>query len=680
MIRSAYLHRGLRTHLKPLIGIAACVLAALLLTGCDNNPFPSGETASGVLERTMLDDPKTFDPEVAYDEDVDPIIYNMYPCYLQYNYLKRDPFVLDLNLGATQPERKPYPYTDVVGGKKVAAMGETWSFRIKPGLRFQDDPCFPGGRGREITAADFVYSFRRMADPAINCPVLSYFDDKVFGMQEYEAHNTDLEKAGKKPDYTFPMAGLVLDPSDPYSFKVVLKKPYPQLRYLMAMHFTSPLAHEAVEKYGKQFAWHPVGCGPFVLTQYVPKGFIFMKANPNYHDDRYPGEGMPGDREAGLLDDAGKRLPLATAVRYSIIREGVPLWNLFQQGYLDAAGVGRTNYQQAMAGPGLLSPEITRRGIRLLRMYKIGLWYFIFNMNDPVVGGLSPQHRKLRQAISCAIDTRAFLDVLYAGIGKPAQSLVPPGLFGYDPNRQDPYRQYDIAKAKRLLTEAGYPDGIDPKTGERLTIYYDNSADSAAGRQATALLTKQFAAIGVRLESRSWRFAVYQSRMDHNQFQFTEWGWNADYPDPENFVFLLASANATTGGPNYSRYKNPAYDALFEKMRSMDDTPERRAIIQQMEDMLQEDSPLVYHYYDEVYALTQPWLHNVKLNAVALDSAKYQRVDSAMRLRLEHAWNHPNYWPLLGAALLLVLGSLPAAAVVRQRTNRYVRRLHDVNP
>jgi oligopeptide transport system substrate-binding protein len=661
--------RTARAPWLPVLG------AALALAGCSNNPYPPGQTARPILYRALTDDPKTMDPSVTYTVDEASVIDNIYPSFFQYHYLKRNPFVLDLSLGAEQPRREPYLYTETEKGHPVQKRGESWTFRIKRGLRFQDDPCFTstGGKGREITAADFIYSFRRIADPSVPCPVLSFFEDKILGYHEYIEHNRDRLKNQQGSDYTAPVAGLQLDPKDLYTFRILLNQPYPQLRYLMAMHFTTPLAHEAVERYGKELARHPVGCGPYVLAEYVTKQRIVLAVNPNRRQEFYPFEGAPGDRQAGLLRDAGKRLPLNEGIVFNIIREGVTGWNLFLQGYQDSWGVSQQNYQQVMSRQGELSPEMVRKGVRLHRDASPNIYYFAFNMRDPLVGGYTPQKRKLRQALSLAVDSQAFIDLFFQGNGIPAEFLIPPSIFGYDPSYRNPYRQSNVAEAKQLLTEAGYPEGIDPKTGDRLTIYFDNTATDAAGRQFVGLIQKEMEAIGVRLESRAWRPNVWQDRVDHGQFQFIRYGWFADYPDPENFVFLLYGPNRRPG-PNCAAYDNPEYNRLFEQMRAMDDSPARLTIIRRMRDLATEDCPWIFLNHDQDLGLNYDWLSNVKPHPIAMDTAKYRGVDGPRRARLQAEWNRPNYWPAIALLLLVIAGSIPAAATVRQRSRRKARR------
>jgi ABC-type transport system substrate-binding protein len=668
------LSRCLIVLMRRLPVLALCFgLLAFGLPGCSNNPYPPGETAHSVLYRVLADDPRSLDPTFSYTIDESTIVSLIYPSYFRYHYLKRDPFVLELNLGAAPPKREPYVYTEKVHGRSVQQKGESWTFRMRQDIRFQDDPCFPGGKGRAVTAADFIYSFRRMADPSVNCPILNYVADKIIGFGDYVDHNTDRLKHKQGADYQYPVAGLQLDPKDPYTFRILLNQPYPQLRYLMAMTFTTPLAHEAVERYGKELARHPVGCGPFVVTEYTPKARIVLQKNPNRYPEFYPTDGMPEDAAAGLLQDAGKPLPLVDTIVYNIIREGITSWNLFLQGYQDSAGIMQSNFQQVMSHNGELSPEMKRRGVRLQREVSANILYFCFNMDDPVFGGYTPQKRKLRQAISLAIDSQAYIDLFNQGLGRPAEFLLPPGIFGYDSNYKNPYRRYSVEHAKQLLAEAGYANGIDPKTGERLTLYFDNTGVDAGGRQFVALVTKQIEAIGVHLESRAWRANVWQDKVDHGEFQFVRYGWYADYPDAENFVMMLYGPNKRPG-PNAADYNNPEYNRLFEQMRSMDDGPERLAIIRKLRDIAVEDCPWIYINHDESLALTQQWVQNVKPHPVAYDSGKYVRVDGAMRARLQAEWNRPNYLPGIVAVALLILGSLPAVSVVRQRTHRRVRR------
>ena len=656
---------------------AALAFAALAgvtaLSGCSNNPYPAGETSKAVYY-TTFGDLKTLDPTLSYTVSEAAVIDCIYPSFFKYDNLKQAPYKLDLALGAAEPTRTPITATVQEKGKSVTKQGEEWTFHIKKGLKFQDDPCFPGGKGREITAADFIYSFRRMADPELPCPVLSFFQDKILGMDAYVNANIERQKSKQGADYAAPVAGFVLDSKDPYTFKLRLNQPYPQLRFLMTMHFTTPIAHEAVEKYKAEFARHTVGSGAYVMTEYTPKQRITLEKNPNRPYEVYPSEGDPGDKEKGYLQDAGKQLPLCDKVVFNYIKESVTSWNLFQQGYLDAAAVTRDNNNQVLAGQGQLSPEMQTKGVKLRKSTTPNISYFAFNMKDPVWGGYTDKGRKLRQAVSLSIDRQAMIDVLYQGRGTVANTIVPPGIFGYDPKYKNPYSRFDIARAKQLLSEAGYPNGIDPATGKRLELNYDVAEAGAPGRQLYTLVKNQIEQSGISVNVQSWQSVTWEERVHEGKMQFFGYGWLADYPDPENFVFLLYGPNAANGGINYANYDNPEYNRLFEQMRAMDDGPARLAIINKMRDISVEDAPWIYNRFDEGLGISYDWVQNNKPHGVSNDSFKYVGVDGDKRAQMQRRWNQPNGWPLLVLAGVLGLASIPAAATARARRNRSVRR------
>lgn len=677
-------------------GLATLVSLTALTAGCNNNPYPAGESAKNVLYRSMGDDPKSLDPTFSYTVDESYVTDLIYPAFYKYHYLKRQPFQTELCLGAKEPVKQAVDVTvtDKDGNKKTV-KGERWTFTIKQGLKFQDDYCFlpeaereaakkliaqgskpsKEGPGRDITAKEIVYSFKRMADPETRCPVSSFFSDKIIGWEPYsEAFAKD-----KGANYEKEMEGIQLDPNDPYTFHITLNQPYPQLKYLMAMHFTTPQAPEAVAFYGKdEYARHPVGCGPFKMAEFKPKQRIVLEKNPNHLKEFYPTEGAPGDKENGLLEDAGKELPLCDKIVFNIIKEAVTDWNLFQQGYQDAAGVSRLNFQQVITPSGSLSEDMKKRGIVMRKDTGVNVYYLAFNMTDPVFGGYTPQKRKLRQAVSLSINAQEYIDILLQGNGLPAEWLVPPSVFGYDPNWKNPFRssgdyETNIEKAKQLLKEAGYPDGVDQKTGQKLVLHFDNTAITADGQQQIGIVIKMIERIGIKVESRTTRSNTFQEKLLKGQHQFIFYGWFADYPDPENFVFLLYGPNKKPG-PNAASYQNPEYDKIFEQMRSMDDGPQRLALIQKLREISVEDCPWIPVYHTVSLSLTHSWLKNVKAHPLANDFNQYRRVDAEERARKQREWNQPNYWPLVVLAVVLVGGSIPAAQVVKNRINRRVRR------
>lgn len=633
-----------------------------MLGGCGNDPYPPEPAGKRILHLSLRDEPTTLDPSGSLSSAITDLFY---PAFFKYDYLRRNPVRLVLAWGAEFPSREAYRLPN---GK----MGERWTFRIKRGIRFQDDPCFPGGRGREVKAADFLFSIKRMADPSVSAPYFSYVEKRIWGLADYAAKNSDRLKQGKPADFDADVPGLQLD-KDPYTFHLVLAEPFPQLKYIMALRCCTPQAREAWDRYGKDLSRHPVGTGPFMLKEYLPKQRLVLVPNPNRIPDVYPSAGEPGDREAGLLADAGKPLPRCDEIDYSIVRESIASWNRFLEGYEDVWSVGQSNYQSVMARPGELSPEMKRRGITLSRAAIPNIVGFLFNMDDPTFGGYTPAKRKLRQAISLAIDRREIIDLFDQGNALPAEFLVPPSIEGYDPNYRNPYSGQDLTKARRLLAEAGYPNGIDPKSGERLTLYFDNAAQDALSRQFVGLVRRQISEIGVNLVSRAWRPVVMSDRMYKGQWQFIGYDWYADYPDPEMFLLTLYGPNKRPG-MDMSSYEDPEVDRLFEQIRVADASSRRVALIHRMRDMVVEDCPWIYVRHEQALSIAQSWLKNRKQPQVDADMTQYWTVDPEERARKVAEWNRPVLAPLFGVAGLAIAASVPAGLALRRRARLTIRQ------
>jgi ABC-type transport system substrate-binding protein len=414
---------------------------------------------------------------------------------------------------------------------------------------------------------------------------------------------------------------------------------------------------------------------------------MVLERNPNYHDERYPDSGEPGDAARGLLADAGLPLPFVDKVVFSLEKEGIPYWNKFLQGYYDRSGVPAESFDQAVRFTGSGDTEISdgmgRQGIHLLTTVATSTYYLGFNMLDPVVGGLSERARKLRQAISIAIDYEEQISIFRNGRGIAAQGPLPPGIFGYEDGERgvNPYvydwvggkpKRKPIEDAKRLLAEAGYPNGKDGRTGRPLLLYYESAATGPEEKAKLDWLRKQFDKLGVQLVVRATDYNRFQEKMRKGDAQLFEWGWNADYPDPENFMFLLYGPNKKVGadGENASNYDNPEFNRLFERMKNMDNGPARLALIRRMLEIARRDAPWVWGMHPKTYLLEHAWVKNEKPNQIANNTLKYLRVDPALRARRREEWNRPVVWPLVAGLALLVLGAAPAVVAYRRKENR----------
>ncbi|NWG86796.1 MAG: ABC transporter substrate-binding protein, partial [Hydrogenophilaceae bacterium] len=516
----------------------------------------------------------------------------------------------------------------------------------------------------------------------------------IVGLKEYGASLAKVTKDLPREAYLdldrYPLAGAEV--VDRYTYRVKIKGKYPQFVYWLAMPFFAPVPAEAERFYSQpgmaernlSLDWQPVGTGPFYLAENDPNRVMRLKRNPHYHDDFYPTEGESGDRAGGLLRDAGKRLPLIDEAVYRLEKEDVPYWTKFLQGYYDSSGISSDTFDQAIRigpdGRPDLSPEMRERGIELSTDVRTSIWYVGFNMRDPVLGGRGERSRKLRQAIAIALDYEEFISIFLNGRGIPAQGPLPPGIYGYREGEAgiNPmvYRwqggravRRGIEEAKRLLAEAGYPDGREAGTSKPLTLYLDTMASGPEAKSRLDWYRKQFEKLGVQLVVRATDYNRFQDKMLKGNAQIFEWGWNADYPDPENFLFLLYGPNRKMelNGENAANYANPEFDQLFVQMKDMANGPARQALIDRMIEIARHDAPWVFAYFPKSFGLRHAWVMNGKPNLMANNTLKYRRVEPARRLAYQAKWNRAVWWPLLGLLTVLVAAAVPAVRAYRRR-------------
>jgi ABC-type transport system substrate-binding protein len=724
------------------LGMAAAIGA---VAGCGdvwNDPYPASERGSNTFYSSFIERPKTLDPARSYTADEWGFTSQVYEPPLQYHYLKR-PYELVPQTATDVPRARLFDRDarelPADSPPDRVAYSE-YEIRIKPGIRYQPHPAFavdasgkplyldlpeseirkrhtladfeqPGTR--ELTAEDYVYQIKRLAHPRVNSPIFGHMSEYIVGLQELgatlkaeNARLADQHRARYGPADTglpwidlrdFPLAGAEV--IDAHTYRVRIKGKYPQFAYWLAMPFFAPMPVEADRFYSQRgmndgrnltLDWYPVGTGPYMLTENNPNARMVLERNPHFRGEPYPAEGEAGDREAGLLADAGKAAPFIDRVVYTREKEGIPYWNKFLQGYYDQSGIASDNFDQAVRidldGEANLTPEMEARGIRLRTSVGTSTFYLAFNHLDPVVGGLSEQARKLRQAISIAVDWEEFISIFQNGRGIPGMGPIPPGIFGYRDGKGGvnpvvyewidgrPQRK-PLETAKRLLAEAGFPDGRDAKTGQPLVLYLDTVQRGPGDKPRLDWYRRQFAKLGIQLEIRATDWNRFQEKIRQGNTQLFFLGWNADYPDPENFMFLLngPQARAKTGGENASNYQNPEYDRLFEQMKNMENGPARQAVIDRMLEIAREDAPWVWGFHPKEYALSHDWLANVKPNQMARNGLKFYRLDAAQREAERSAWNRPVLWPLALVLAAIVLGTIPAVRAYRRRERAAAR-------
>ena len=651
-------------------------VAALGLVQCTNNPYPDADDRVKVRYRALPEPPKTLDPAVSYSSLEHKITANVYETLLEYHYLKR-PYTLMPGLAEALPEPQALPDGGVM-----------YTFRLRPGMRFQNDPCFElageGPEARRILASDVAFQIMRIGDPKVTSPVVSTFG-KVRGFAEFserlaKQREADPEFAEQRIDRQYAAVGGVtgLVVGGDYELSVVLDAPYPQLLYWFAMPFTAPVPWEAVQYYDGQdgrdfFKDHPVSTGPFMITVFDKQHRIVLEPNPNWYGAlypewkapgaTYPSTGAPGDAEAGYLDPAyvGKPLPFLDRIEFRLEKEAIPTFNKTIQGYYDAGGVIRESFDSVIQ-EGDLSPDMAARGMALVKSVDPDVFYMGFNMADPVVGAAGGERsRKLRQAMSLAVDVHEFKRVFNNGRGVLANSPVPPGIFGYDAGYTNDFRGPDIPRARQLLEEAGYAGGIDPETGQPLELSFDLGNTDTRARVQTQFWVDAWKQIGLDVKIEATNYNRFREKVREGAYQIFQWGWIADYPDPENFLFLLYGENSNRknpGAPNTANFENARYDALFKEMKDLPNGPRRQALIREMQTILEQERPWIELFHREAYALYHEWMFNVKPAGISFPAAKYVDLDPERRSELRKRWNEPVRWPayvLAAAGVVLVV-------------------------
>jgi len=687
-----------------------------------NNPHSKDKSASNTLFSSFSLSPKRLDPVVSYSANEWAFIGQIYEPPLQYNYLHK-PYKLE---PLTLKKMPTIRYLDKEGqevdeGDANVALSE-YRLELREDVMFQNHPAFvKDNKGnllygalndealekietlfdfdkvstRYLRAEDYAYAIKRMGVRQNNSPILDNMLGYIVGLDAYSKKITRIAKEKKARGERLDLRAYAIDGVkviDEYTLVIEIKGIYPQFLYWLTMNFFAPIPWEADLFYQQKgliaknltLNWHPVGTGPYYLAENNPNRQMRLVKNPHYHDDRFP------DSE---YEDSGKKLPFIDEVVYALEKESIPLWNKFLQGYYDASGISSEAFEQAVqissSGTMGLSEEMQSKGISLIGAVQPSTFYMAFNMVDPVVGGYTASAKKLRQAISIAINQEEYISIFMNERGMAAQGPIPPGIFGYEEGEKGTNTMvYDwvdgkrkrksLAVAKELLAEAGYPNGISEQTGKPLKLHYDTTATGPDDRSLMDWYRKQFDALGIQLVIRATDYNRFQDKVRKGKTQLFSWGWNADYPDPENFLFLLYGKNASVdtngAGINSSNYKNPDFDALFETMKTMENSPQRLEIIRQMVQLAREDAPWVWGIHPKSLALSHAWYRNVVPNAMANNTLKYRRIDAALRVKKQQEWNQPVLMPLIVMALFVVIMVISLRSIYRNRQNRVIAR------
>ena len=581
------------------------VITLLFFAGCDGGS-DSSDANEMVLYSNLPTKIRGLDPGDIGDVYSALIGAQFFECLYQYHYLKR-PYELIPLLAEGMPE--------------VSADKLTYTIRIKKGVYFADDACFDGGKGRELKSRDFVFAWKRIANIKYFSKNWWIFDGKIVGLDEFREYTKGCKKASDV-DFSYPVEGL--QTPDDYTIVIKLKKPWPQIVYLLAHQPTSPIAKEAVDAYGKDIVSHPVGTGPFMLKVWHRGSYIEMVRNPNYREEYYPLEGAEGDKEKGFLVDAGKRIPMVDRMFFILIEEDQPKWLQFLRGKLDVSSIPKDNYGQALDMSRDLTPEMRQRNIHLEVFKNPDTFWMGFNMEDEILG----KNKALRKAISHAIDREKYIEVFWNNRDDVAYGFIPPLMKAYDPEIKKAGISYDPVKSRQYLEEAEKIHG-----GKIPTLVFSMGGTDTLARQIGQFYQRNLKEVGIEIELDFMDWPTFQDKVKTKSVQMFSLGWVADIPDTENFLQLFYSKNMSPGTNNFN-YSNPKFDEIYEQVSMMSDSPARTKLYREAELMIIEDCPAAFINHRVAYILHHDWVRNYKPHVFQYGLAKYRRID--MKKRAEY--------------------------------------------
>lgn len=554
-----------------------------------------------------------FDPAQVSDLYSSTVLSHIIESPLTYDYAER-PIRVKLQTAAALPEH--------------SEDFRVWTLRLRPGIHFADDPAF-GGQRRELTAADYAYAFKRNFDPHWKSPHYSAL--RELRLPGLEALRQQALERHQPFDYQAPLPELQMP--DRYTLRITLGKPDPQFALLMAdpVRF-GPMAAEVVARYGDEIMAHPVGTGPFRLTQWRRSSLIVLERNPTFREQVYdshpPADDLTGQALAQRFN--GRRLPMVDRLEFAIIEAPQPTWLSFLAREFDLVMVP-LDYAPIVAPNGKLAPNLVRQGMQLERVLRADHTYTYFNMEDPVVGGYTPDKVALRRAISLAYDNNAEINRVRRGLGIPATGLLVPHTQGYDPSQNFGFSEYDPARAKALLDLYGYVDRDgdgwrDLPDGRPLVLEFATQPDEQQ-RQFMELWTRYMTAVQIRIRYVLGQWPDQFKQAKAGQLQIWMLGNSAISLDGANY--LSEAYGPQAGAENLSRFNLPAYNQLVERIGVMEHGPQRSELMRQAQVLLAAYMPLKPHVHRYRLYVSQPWLQGYRDHPFARDFGRYVDIDTA---------------------------------------------------
>jgi oligopeptide transport system substrate-binding protein len=566
------------------------IIAFLVLVSCSKNT--NDPKLSKVLSVALTSEVSTLDPVNSYDNVSGSVIYNIYEQLYEYHYLNR-PYELKPLLAESMPT--------------IENQGKRYVIKLKKNIRYHDHKVF-NGKPRFVKAEDFITEFKRLSYAPLNSTGWWIIDGIIVGVNEFKKNvGNDFNKFK-----TTSIKGL--SAPDDYTLIIDLVSPSPQFMYKLAMSFVSPIPLEVLEAEKNDLSVHPIGTGPYILSKADLNKEITLTKFNNYHESTYPIEGDRFANSRGLLKDGGEKIPFMEEIKLKIVKENKTRWEMFINHELDLVVLPQDFYTQVFDDVGNLKEDIKAKNIRLQTMPTLTYWWLSFNMRDPLLG----TNANLRKAIAHAINMDQYIMKFTANTGQRANSILPPGVFGYDPNANLPY-EYNVEKAKDYLAKAGFPGGKNLPE-----LAYDTRAESKLSNEQAEFFKSELSKIGIKVKIINNNFKKFLEKSRVGHLQFFQDGWTLDYPDSENVFQLLVSVNFPPG-PNASYYNKKEVNDLYDRLSRLTDGEDKRLVINKIEKIVNDDMPWVMQYYSRNFILYHDEIKNYRPSDLIWSFPKYIR-------------------------------------------------------
>ncbi len=568
---------------------SCCLILFLIFLGCSKL---DNEHLEKKLKIALTSEISTLDPANSYDNISGSVMYNVYEQLYEYHYLNR-PYELKPLLAEALPA--------------MENLGKKYIIKIKPNIRYHDHPAFKG-KPRFVRAEDFILQIKRLAFSPLNSTGWWTIDGAVVGINEFK------KNVGNDFDKLIKTSIKGVSAPDDRTLIIELNQPSPQFVYKLAMSFMSPLPLEVVTFDHNDLSSRTCGTGPFVPTKIDTSKEIVLKKFKYYHESFYPTEGDRFANNRGLLKDSSEKIPFLESINFRILKDNKTRFDLFLKKEIDILFLPQEFFSEVFDDVGNLKEKIKSTNIRLQTMPTLTYWWVAFNMRDPLLG----TNLNLRKAIAHAIDMNRYIEKFTTNTGQQSNSVLPPGILGYDPSTTLPYK-FDLQVAREFLKKAGYPNGKNLPE-----IIYDTRSETKLSIEQAQYFKEQLAQIGIKLKIVANDFKTFLNKSRTGRLQFFQDGWTLDYPDAENIFQLLISTNYPPG-PNVSYYTNKKIDEMYSQLRKLSEGEDKIKLIHNMENEVNKDIPWIMQYYSRNFILYHDYVKNYRPSDLVGSYPKYLR-------------------------------------------------------